>query len=167
MTLNEKPLNNKTFDNNYILSERDRYPKKIYINKTLNSENNTNYEKKRFKFKIKGITESKQFSNILAYSKKICTKNKSFVKNITNYYIINTNLCISEVYRRIIDFCSNNKLLFHRTNNKYKITIGESNSFIIEIKSSEDGNLLKFFHHRGDIKKTKEYIIPLYSEIAN
>ena len=85
----------------------------------------------------------------------------------TNYYIINTNLSISEVCRRIIDFCSNNKLLFHRTNNKYKITIGESNSFIIEIKSSEDGNLLKFSHHSGDDKKTKEYIIPLYSEIAN
>ena len=166
LTLNEKLLNNQTFDINYILSERGRYPKKIYINKTLNTDNN-NDNKKRLKFKIKEFTDINKFKNYLAYSKKICTKNKSFVKNKTHYYIISTSLSISEICKRIIDFCSNNRLLYQRNNSKYTIIIEEVNSFIIDIKSTEEGNVLKFSHDKGDEKKTKEYLISLYSKIAN
>ena len=162
---NDKQYNNNTFDVNNNLSERERYPKAIYINKTINNDSN-HADNKRLKFSIKENTEKKQFNNILAYSKKICSQNKSFAKNNTNFYMINTRLSMNEICKRINEFCSKYKLFYHQTNDKYTIIINEVHSVTIEINPSEGGYLLKFSHENGDEKKTKEYIIPLYYEIA-
>ena len=166
VALNEKTLNNNTYDANNNLSERERYPKSIYINKTINNESTSNTGNKRLKFKIKELTEKKKFNNSLAYSKKICTQNKSFSKSNNNFYIIKTDLSMYQISNRISNFCTENELIFNQTNNKYTIMIEEVNSFIIDMKPSKGSFLLKFTHDNGEESKTKEYMIKLYSEIA-
>ena len=166
VTLNEKSLNNNTYDANNNLSERERYPKSIYINKAINNDSTNNDDNKRLKFKIKELTEKKKFNNSLAYSKKICTQNKSFSKSNNNFYIINTNLSMYQITNRISSFCTENELIFNQTNNKYTIMIEEVNSFIIDMKPSKGSFLLKFTHENGEESKTKDYMLKLYSEIA-
>ena len=165
---NDKQYNNNTFDINANLSERERYPKTIYINKTINNDSNHTVNQ-RLKIKGKELTEKRELNNRLAYSKKICSQNKSFAKNNknnTNSCTINTSLNMNEICKRINDFCSRYKLFYHQTNDKYKIIIGEVHSFTIEINPSKGGYELKFSHENGDDKRTKEFMIPLFCQIA-
>ena len=163
-TLQDKPVTNNNNDNNVNLSERERYPKSIYITKTINNENIVNKDIKRLKFKLKELTEKKIFNNSL-YSKKICLHNKSFSKP-NNIYELNTNLSIYQITNRINKFCTDNKLFYQQTNQKYTVVIEQINTFVIEINTKEDRNILKFIHENGDENITKKYLINLYSEIA-
>ena len=163
-TLQDKPVTNNNNDNNVNLSERERYPKSIYITKTINNENIVNKDIKRLKFKLKELTEKKIFNNSL-YSKKICLHNKSFSKP-NNIYELNTNLSIYQITNRINKFCTDNKLFYQQTNQKYTVVIEKINTFVIEINTKEDRNILKFIHENGDENITKKYLINLYSEIA-
>jgi hypothetical protein len=163
-TLQDKPVSNNNNDNNVNLSERERYPKSIYITKTINNENIVNKDIKRLKFKLKELTEKKIFNNSL-YSKKICLHNKSFSKP-NNIYELNTNLSIYQITNRINKFCTDNKLFYQQTNQKYTVVIEQINTFVIEINTKEDRNILKFIHENGDENITKKYLINLYSEIA-
>ena len=99
------------------------------------------------------------------YSKKICLHNKSFSKP-NNIYELNTNLSIYQITNRINKFCTDNKLFYQQTNQKYTVVIEQINTFVIEINTKEDRNILKFIHENGDENITKKYLINLYSEIA-
>ena len=156
---------NTTIESMNNLSERERYPKAIYLNKTINNEKNIKFDNKKLKLKLKDLTEKKTFNNSIAYSKKICTQNKSFVKS-NNYLEISKNINMYQISNRISKFCSDNNLIYRQTNNRYTIVIKQINSFTIDINSNNDNCILKFTHENGDESKTKKYMIELYSEIA-
>ena len=167
ITLQEKQINNN-YDINNNLSERERYPKSIYLNSnsnTINNESNISTRDKRLKMKLKELAEKKILNNSLAYSKKICPQNKSFVK-LNNYYEISTNLSIFQITNRISKYCLENELLFNQTNHKFTIFVKKVNSFVIEINALEGRIILKFTHESGEENLTKKYMIGLYSEIA-
>ena len=165
ITFQDRP-NTNSIDASNTLSERERYPRSILLNKTINNESINKTDNKRLKFKLKELTEKKTFNNSLAYSRKICPQNKSFSKN--NYYLqISTNLSIYQINNRINKFCIENDLVSQQMNNKYIITIkSNNNSFVIEINSLEGNSILRFTHENGDENNTKKYMINLYSEIA-
>ena len=167
INLKEKPIENGDYSIN--LSERERYPKSIYFSKKGNNENTisniNNINNKKLKFRLKDLTEKKVFNKSVAYSRKICSKNKSFGKT-NNYMGISTNLNMYQISNRINNFCKENNLSFSQTNNKYTINISQANSFVIDINSSNENSVLKFTHEKGDENKTKMFMIGLYSEIA-
>ena len=165
LILQEKP-NSNTIDFNNTLSERERFPKSIYINKTINNESIKKMNNKRLRFKLKELSDKKTLNNSLAYSRKICPQNKSFAKT-NNYFQISTNLSLYQINNRINKFCLENDLNYQQTNNKYIIMIkSNKNSFVIETSISEGCSILKFTHESGDEVNTKKYMINLYSVIA-
>jgi hypothetical protein len=117
------------------------------------------------KFKIKELTEKKKFNNSIAYSKKICSHNKSFAKT-NNYLILSTNLNMYQISNRISKYCLENRLFYEQSNMKYTIIINKDNKFIIEMRFSEGSYILKFMHENGDENQTKEYMSKLLCEIA-
>ena len=162
----DKHLNNiNNIENNNNLSERERYPRPMYFNKLITSDNFNNTENKRLKFRIKELTEKKKFNNSIAYSRKICSQNKSFAKT-NNYLILSTNLNMYQISNRISKYCLENRLLYEQSNMKYTIIINKENKFIIEMRFSEGSYLLKFMHENGDESQTKEYMSKLLCEIA-
>jgi hypothetical protein len=139
----------------------------MYFNKLETSDKYNNTKNKRLKFRIKELTEKKKFNNnSIAYSKKICSHNKSFAKTNSNYLILSTNLNMYQISNRISKFCLENRLLYEQSNMKYTITINNDNKFIVEMRFSEGSYLLKFMHENGDESQTKEYMSKLLCEIA-
>ena len=162
----DKHLNNiNNIENNNNLSERERYPRPMYFNKLVTNDNFNSIENKRLKFKIKELTEKKKFNNSIAYSKKICSHNKSFAKT-NNYLILSTNLNMYQISNRISKYCLENRLFYEQSNMKYTIIINKDNKFIIEMRFSEGSYILKFMHENGDENQTKEYMSKLLCEIA-
>ena len=167
--LQEKHNTINNIENNNNLSERGRLPRPMYFSKLMTNDNfNNNIESKRIQFRIKELTEKKKFNNSIAYSKKICSANKSFSKsnNTSNYLILSTNLNMYQISNRISKFCLENSLLYEQSNMIYTIIISKNNKFIIEMKFSEGSYILKFMHEIGDESQTKEYMSKLLCEIA-
>ena len=156
-----------TYDDNN-LTERERYPKSIYINKLnksiiFNMNNNDNRGKK---FKSKENFNSKEYNKNITYSRKICpVHNKPSQKN--NYIMLSSNLNLIQISKIINNYCEENKLNLEKNKLKYIITVKKINSFVIKINIIEGNCVLKFMHKNGDSNKTKDYINGLFFKIAN
>ena len=164
--MKEKQINSTNLDINNSLSEREKYPNKIYFNKTITHNNLINIDIRRRKLQTKELTEQKFLNNSIAYSKKICPQNKTSSKINNNYLILSTNLNLYQISNRISKYCVQNGLFYEHTKMKYEIIIKKTNTFIIEIKLSEGSHILKFSHENGDESQTRDHMTKLFYKIA-
>ena len=158
-------VSNDIFKNNN-LTERQRIPKSIYINKMNDAiEYSNNTENSNLKNITEKIEEKKN-NKIFPYSRKICTVyNKPLNKN--NYIMLSSNLTIRQISNIIIKYCDENELTLQKNQLKYIITHKKINSFIIDININEGCCVLKFMHKDGNVNETKQHMNKLFFEIAN
>ena len=169
LALNDSSIGNNL--NNNISGYKDDFRKKhIYMikdkmNKTINTENENKIETKRLKLKLKGIMNKSTLNDSITYSKKICAKNKTYIKS-NNYLMLSTNLNLYQITKRLSKFCNQNNLLLEQNGEKYIIILDKENEFMLDIKNNEGSYIIKFTHEKGEESKTKVFMNNLFSEIA-
>ena len=169
LALNDSSIANKLPNN--ISSYRDNFPyKHSYLNndkmnKTLNIGKVNKIESKRLKLMPKGIINNSILNDSITYSKKICTQNNTYAKS-NNYLMLSTNLNLYQIIKRLSKFCFHNNLFFKQNGNKYMIIINKDDEFMLDIKSSEGNNIIKFTHEKGEENHTKIFMNNLFAEIA-
>ena len=166
LALNDSSIVNNLHNNRYYgddFGKKQLYLHRDKMNKTINTENENKIETKRLK--MKGIMNKTALNNSITYSKKICAKNKNYVKS-NNYLMLSTNLNLYQITKRLSKFCNQYNLLLEQNGEKYTIILDKENEFMLDIKNNEGNNIIKFTHEKGEESKTKVYMNNLFTEIA-
>ena len=153
-------------NNNYVpLSRRSKNPLKSMRNisnqeraKAINHTVENIYYNRNNNNNNNNILNRNHYNNNLLIIQK---------PKIKNFLITNTNLNIKQIRTKLISFCNKYKCTYNNFKDwKYTIIIDNNNSFILEINSDINNNILKLYHNTGSEIITREKMDKFWFEIS-